>query len=74
MGTTICVDEPMSRWHGLGGSWISVGLPHYVAIDRKPDNGCEIHDAACVESGVIIRLKVRQKKTASRQTRAMRND
>jgi hypothetical protein len=29
-----------------------------VAIDRKPDNGCEIQDAACGESGVIKRLKV----------------
>jgi Transposase IS4 len=57
-GTTICVDESVSRWYGLGGGWISVGLPHYLAIDRKPDNGCEIQDAACGESGVIIRLKI----------------
>ena len=32
----ICVDESMSRWYGLGGYWIDVGLPHYVSMDRKP--------------------------------------
>ena len=38
----ICVDESISRWYGQGGSWINMGLPMYVAIDRKPENGCEI--------------------------------
>jgi Transposase IS4 len=38
----ICVDESMSRWYGQGGEWINHGLPFYVAIDRKPENGCEI--------------------------------
>jgi len=41
----ICVDESISRWHGLGGSWINKGLPMYVAIDRKPEDGCEIQDS-----------------------------
>ena len=52
----ICVDESMSRWYGLGGSWINIGLPMYVAIDRKPENGCEIQNAACGVSGVMLRL------------------
>ena len=30
----------------------------YVAIDRKPENGCEIQNAACGCSGVMIELKV----------------
>ena len=30
----------------------------YVAINRKPENGCEIQNAACGHSGVMIRLKV----------------
>jgi Transposase IS4 len=54
----ICVDESMSRWYGQGGSWINIGLPNYVAIDRKPENGCEIQTAACGISGVMIRLKL----------------
>ena len=54
----ICVDESMSRWYGLGGNWINLGLPMYVAIDRKPDNGCEIQTAACAKSGVMIRLRL----------------
>ena len=48
----------MSRWYGQGGQWINHGLPMYVAIDRKPENGCEIENAACGHSGVMIRLKI----------------
>ena len=54
----ICVDESISRWYGQGGDWINFGLPHYVAIDRKPENGCEIQDSCCGVSGIMMRLKV----------------
>jgi hypothetical protein len=54
----ICVDESISRWYGLGGSWIDKGLPHYVAIDRKPESGCEIQNSACGRSGVMLQLKL----------------
>ena len=30
----------------------------YVEIDRKQENGCEIQNAACGHSGVMIRLKI----------------
>ena len=55
---SICVDESMSRWYGIGGNWIDAGLPMYVAIDRKPENGCEIQNSACGVSGVMLRLKL----------------
>jgi hypothetical protein len=42
----ICVDESMSRWYVQGGNWINHGLPIYNAIDRNPENGCEIQNAA----------------------------
>ena len=48
----------MSWWYRQGGHWINHGLPMYVAIDRKPENGCEIQNAACGRSGVMIRLKI----------------
>jgi hypothetical protein len=54
----ICVDESISRWCGLGGSWIEVGLPHYKAIDRKPGNGCDLQNSACGQSGVMVQLKL----------------
>ena len=54
----ICVDESISRWYGQGGHWINMGLPMYIAIDRKPEFGCEIQNAACGRSGVMIRLKL----------------
>jgi len=55
-GDTICVEESMVKWYGLGGAWISIGLPMYVSIDRKPENGCEIQNAACERSGIMLRL------------------
>ena len=54
----ICVDESMSRWYGQGGDWINHGLPMYVAIDRKPENGCEIQSSCCATSGIMLRLRL----------------
>jgi len=54
----ICVEEPMSKWYGQGSHWILKGLPMYVAIDRKPDNGCEVQNAACGRSGLMLRLSI----------------
>ena len=68
----ICVDESMSQWYGQGGHWINHGLPMYVAIDRKPENGCEIHNAACGRSGVMIRLKI--VKTAEEENASVETD
>ena len=50
----ICINKSMSWWYGQGGHWINHGLPMYVAIDRIPENGCEIQNPACVHSGVMI--------------------
>jgi len=55
---TICVDESICRWYGQGEDWINFGLPHYVAIDRNPENGCEIQDSCCGINGIMTRLKV----------------
>ena len=52
----ICVDDSISRWYGLGGGCINIGLPMYMAIDRKAENGCEIQNSACSESGVMLRI------------------
>jgi len=52
----ICVDESISRWYGLGGNWINIGLPMYVATDRKPGNGCAIQNAGCADSRIMLRL------------------
>ena len=54
----ICVDESISRWYGQGGNWINIGLPIYVAIDRKPENGCEIQNAVDGKSGIMLRLRL----------------
>ena len=54
----ICVDESISWWYGQGSGWINAGLPHYVAIDMKPENYCEIQDSCCGVSGIMMRLKI----------------
>lgn len=48
----------MIRWYGIGGAWIDMGLPHYVSIDRKPEDGCEVQTIACGTTGIIWRLEV----------------
>ena len=71
----ICVDESMVRWYGLGGSWISVGLPHYVAMDRKPEDGCEIQSACCTGSGIICQIKLcKSKSECERAAQAQDNE
>ena len=52
----ICVDESISRWYGIGGSWINDGLPEYRAMDRKPENGCEVQNACDGQSGIMLHL------------------
>jgi Transposase IS4 len=39
----LCVDESFSRWwYGMGGFYINIGLPCYISMDRKPEDGCKI--------------------------------
>lgn len=41
-------DESMIRWYGLCGRWINtiwintIGIPMFVAMDKKPEDRCEI--------------------------------
>jgi Transposase IS4 len=53
----ICADESISRWYGLGGHWINMGLPMYVAIDRKPEDGLEIQDTCCAKRGIMFQRR-----------------
>jgi Transposase IS4 len=48
----------MIWWYATGGDWINEGLPHYVAIDHKPENGCEIQNATCGKTGIMMELHV----------------
>lgn len=55
----------MSRWYELGGDLVDIGPPHYVALDRKPENSCEIRTAASEKCGIMIRLEVLKRSTES---------
>ena len=56
----ICVDKStLLRWYGLGDQWMNIGLPMYVAIDRRLESGYEIQNsAACGRSGIMMRLQI----------------
>ncbi len=64
----ICVDESISHWCGTGGDWINEGVPMRMAIDCKPENGCEIQDACDGETGIMLCLKI--VKTADAEERS----
>jgi hypothetical protein len=36
----------------------NVGLPTYVAMERKPENGCEIQNCYDGKSGIMLQLCV----------------
>jgi hypothetical protein len=55
---TLCVDESISRWYGLGGHWINMGLPMYISLDRKPEDGAEIQNVCDGHSNIMLRLKL----------------
>ena len=55
---SIRVDESMSIWYRILGHWINAGFPQYIAIDRKPENGCEIHNAADGVFDIMMQLKL----------------
>ena len=55
---SIYVNESMPRGYGIGGHWINAGLPQYISIDRNPENGCEIHNAAYGVSRIMVQLKL----------------
>jgi hypothetical protein len=54
-GDHLEADKKVIRWYGVGGGYINKGLPMYLALERKPDNGGEIQNLADVASGIMLR-------------------
>ena len=54
----ICADESILWWYRQSGYWINLGFPMYVAMERKPDNGVDIHNASCRRSGIMMRISI----------------
>ena len=42
----------------MGGYWINEGLPQYVVIYRKRENGCEIQKYSDGSAGIMIQLNL----------------
>ena len=65
----------MSKWYGLGGGWISIGLPIYVEINRKLVNGCKTQNSRDAIYQVMMQLKlVKYKAEEDRFTAEIRVD
>ena len=54
----ICADESISRWYGQGGYWVNMGIPEYIAIYQKPENGCEIQNSSCDRSSDMLWIRL----------------
>ncbi len=52
----ICINESISCWYSQEGNWFNIGLPIYVAIDHKPENGCEIQDSCHSVAQIMLHL------------------
>ena len=48
----------MSIWYSIGGHCINSSFLQYIAIDRNPENCCEIQNAADGVSGIMMQLKL----------------
>jgi hypothetical protein len=57
----------MSKWYGLGKDWINIGLPMYVAMERKPEDGCEIQTCCDGVSRIMLRLQLVKGKKAEKE-------
>lgn len=54
----LCVDESISRSNGLGGDWIKMRLIHYNAYNRNTGIGYQLKLMACVDSVIMLRMKL----------------
>ena len=52
----------------MGGYWINEGLPQHVAIERKPENVCEIQKSTNGYVGVMLQLKIVKKEEEKKNT------
>ncbi len=47
-GDALEADESVICWFGVVGAFVNKGLPMYIALEQKPDGGCEIQNLADV--------------------------
>ncbi len=57
-GNHLGADETVIWWYGLGGAFVDAGLPIYLVLECKPNNGGEIQNLAAIASGIMLHLKV----------------
>jgi hypothetical protein len=57
-GNHLKANKTVVWWYGIGGAFINAGLPMYLALEHKPNNGGKIQNLASVASGIMLHLKV----------------
>ena len=59
----------------MGGYWINKGLPMYIAVNCKPENGCKIQDACEARARVMLCLElVKSKQDETEYMKALEKD
>ena len=53
-GDHLEADKTVIRWYGIGGAFVDAGLPMYLALERKLDNGGKIQNLADAASGIML--------------------
>ena len=48
----------ISRWYVQGSHCINLGLTMNMEMDSNPENWAETHNAACVRSGIMMRIRI----------------
>ncbi len=57
-GDHLEADKTVIRWYGIGGAFVDAGLPMYLALERKLNNGGKIQNLSNMASGIMLHLKV----------------
>ena len=52
------MEKSIIRWYVKGGKCINRDFHIYVAIDRNPENGCEIQSFSDSSSAIILYFKL----------------
>jgi hypothetical protein len=48
------VNKTVIQWYGIGGAYVNTGLPMYLALECKPNNGGKIPNLADIASGIML--------------------
>jgi hypothetical protein len=67
-GNHLEANDTIIEWYGIGGAFFDAGLPMYLALEHKPNNGGKIQNLANVALGIMLHFKVVKSATKEKAT------